>query len=359
MIKILFFVLFFVKLTFSECVPARQEISLPSKMENYPGSYFRIHPTGNYILASGVPINGSSVVMIDLTKKNKNNIIEPKLILTSMNNEAYPVEGSWKLFASPNHDGWSEMQYYGFNQVLDKQKKATSLFSDREHNQFYHSSAELPGSTTTNIKFRTLLWQKGLCKDYELVPENGKLVNKSTSKQYRLCQNLYSENGDDFLGSPILSKDGTEVAARNDDGHAVIYKIADNGDCSIEDDLGYSTSKVNFSYPKKDSKGQIVFAAYDPTGGNSIHIYDRDKKVTKKLSQKGDNSRGTPGYPGMTLDGRVVFIANSTPRKIVIVDPSQLNDDGSVKSGSADPKTCIQIAAQSGVNRTEQGGIGI
>ena len=58
------------------------------------GMYQRIHPDGQYMLTS----NGYGSV-IDLR-----NWSSPQIRRTAANDELYPVEGSWKLVASPNVD---------------------------------------------------------------------------------------------------------------------------------------------------------------------------------------------------------------------------------------------------------------
>jgi hypothetical protein len=335
---IIFSIMFSLNL-FAECVPAITEVKLPSDINT--GMYHRVHPSGNYILVSASGGYGSSVSLVDISATDDEGKSKAKAYITPMKDEAYPVEGSWKLFASPYHsDG---MRYYDFKGVLANEKNATPVFNDSSHNQFYHSSAELPGSNESVLKFRTLLWLGSSCADYEVsYNADGSVKSTTKGKSYELCKNLGKT-----LNNPILSKDGTEVASQNSAGNTVIYKIKSNNDCDLDVDLGYATSKVSFSYPEGNSKGKITFVGSStqmingvPQIVKGVHQYDRDTKETKFLSKDITNA----SYPGMTKDGRVVFI-NKSKHMAITVDPNQLNPDGSIKE---DKSKCIQVVKSTG-----------
>lgn len=337
----LFFLVIFSHNLFAECVPAISEIGLPYDIKT--GRYHRVHPSGNYILISASGDYGSSVSLVDISATTTTGIKEAKAYKTPMIDEAYPVEGSWKLFASPNHtDG---MRYYDFKTVLAKEKNAVPVFNDSNHNQYYHSSAELPGSNESLMKFRTLLWQDSRCADYEVsYNPDGSVKNTKKGNSYELCKNL-----NQTLRNPILSKDGTEVASQDEAGNTVIYKISSNHKCQMDADLGFPTSKVSFSYPDGNSKGKITFVGSStqmingvPQLVNGVHLYDRDTKETKFLSKNISDA----SYPGMTKDGRVVFI-NRNKHTAITVDPNQLNPDGSIKE---DKSKCIQVVNSAGSN---------
>jgi hypothetical protein len=320
---------------FAACIPARVEVDYPEDAPSV-GMYHRVHPSGNYVLGSGIFSGETGVGIIDLTAKDADGNITAKAIQTPMINETYPVEGNWSHLASPLHnDG---MRYYKFDEILDKKKDAKPVMNDPDHNNWYHSAAELPGSTPENFKFRTMLYGNSY-RDYELsYKKDGKLKDSTESKTKYACQNLTSS-----LNSPILSKDGTEVAA-NVGNQTVIYKINDDATCELVESLGFYTSKVNFSYPKPPKKGQIVFKGSAnimvdgvPKRASGVFMYDRDTKVTTRLSSGNDEE---PSYPGMTLDGRVIY-QDIRSRKIVIIDPNQLKADG---TESSDKSKCIQVA---------------
>lgn len=322
----------------AECVPARVEIPFPKSAQGNTGMYHRVHPSGDYVLASGAYGEGHTSVSIwDLKNLDKGHA---KVIKTPMVDETYPVEGSWKLFASPNHDGGT-MKYFKFSDIKAKQEQATEIFSDSEHNQYYHSSAELPGSTGRKMKFRTMLWQNSVYRDYEVsFDANGKMTKETHTETKVACGNKQQ------LSSPILSKDGSEVATQDGNGHTVIYKIKADGSCDLVDEFGFDTGKVNFSY---GNGSQVVFQAsvrQDVNGNqeyvNGIWIYERCKAPAPAGCKRGPRRLSTPAdsdnasYPGMTKDGRVIYIAEG---KFVIVDPKQLHKDGTVNKNA---KSCIQ-----------------
>ena len=332
----------------AECVPPKVSVDYPEDIPHV-GVYHRVHPSGNYVLASKASgtIYGNNVVIIDLTGKNEAGEIEAKGIATPMIDETYPIEGNWDMFASPNHgDG---MRYYKWDDILNKQKGAQPVLTDREHNEWYHSSAERPGSNKRDFKFRTMLYGNRY-RDYSMsFDDKGNLKDKTISQTKRACTNITN-----YLDSPILSKDGSEVASLH--GRAtVILKINDeDSTCQIVDELGVYTSKVNFSYPKPGTKGQVVYVANTITQVNGqyrevsgIHIYDRDSKVHKRLSLPTESSAS---YPGMTEDGRVVYI-NRRERQIVTVDPNQIDGNGNERPGTPNCIRKVGVSTSSPVRK--------
>lgn len=332
--------IFSISQAYGACVPAKVVVEYPENAPS-PGMYHRVHPSGNYVMASGVTNSYEyGVAIIDLTKKDAAGKIQAKLVKTPMINETYPVEGSWSHLASPLHnDG---MRYYKFSEVLEKEDKADPVMNDKRHSNWYHSAAELPGSTPTKYKFRTMLYGEQY-RDYTIeYNQNGKVTKTENTDTMNACRNLTGA-----LDSPILSKDGTEVAGRTNEG-TTIYKIKPDSTCEVVDVIPFHTSKVNFSYPKPPKKGQVVFKGNanimvdgSPQRVSGVFLYDRDTKTTTRLS--GDND-DEPSYPGMTKDGRVIY-QNIGSREIVIVDPNQLNVDGTEKS---DKSQCIQLQATGG-----------
>lgn len=137
----------------AECIAPREFINF-----SHNGQYHRVHPSGNYVLYS----NGG-VSIADIS--DRSNV---KTIQTRMRQETYPVEsatGGWDLLASPyDSDG---MNYYQMKDILAKQAQATSVYKDKENDQYYHSSAELPGSTADVKKVRTLLYGRTY-REYEM-----------------------------------------------------------------------------------------------------------------------------------------------------------------------------------------------
>lgn len=329
---------------FAKCVPAKVTIDYPDEVPHV-GMYHRVHPTGKYIIASGA-VQGAGenrIAVIDLTSKDSDGNIEAKYIPSPLIDETYPVEGSWSHLASPRNRGTAQdgMRYYKFSDILEKNKDATPVFNDPQHDQWYHSAAELPGSKPEKYKFRTMLYGNRY-RDYSFTyDKDGRMTDKTQTETKSACTNLTQH-----LDSPILSKDGTEIAHNTGNG-TVIYKIKDDASCEAVDTIGYFTSKVSFSYPKAGKKGAIAFNANarhmvngTPTQSNGIFIYDRDSKETRRITTAQENSAA---YPGYLQDGRVAYILKNE-RQIVIVDPNQLNDDGTTKQ---DDNKCIHEESSS------------
>jgi len=287
------------------------------------GAYMRVHPYGKYVIFS----SGLEAHIVDLTEKNGGKI-NPKVVQTPLRNEAYPVEGTWRIISSYNdHDGVrTGMGYYSFKDLLAKQRDAKLFYLDSNHNQYYSSSAELPDSSAKKIHFRTQLWSSS-SKDYTVALNSDGSLGKVTEGTKRtLCANIGQ-----LYSVPILSKDGTELSTQIVGQSTLkILSIHNDGTCSVEEDLQVAGSKANFSYPVHGKKGSLVFADPDPraakngrSSDNVIFSYDRDKKKMKRISSPWLDSY--PSYPGYTKDGRIIYktTRNGVPG-IVIADPSKI-----------------------------------
>jgi hypothetical protein len=352
----------------SNCVPLREFI--PSN-ESSNGNYLRVHPSGDYALYSGGRTGG--VEIVDFTKIGENGKPISKLIKTPMSNEAYPVEGRWDLIASP-YDKLG-MSYYPFNDFADgsiqDKAKISPIFSDKSHDEYYHSSAELPGGKKGNYDFRTTLWKDRWTKDYSVTTDaSGKREVKPKGERYQICQNIFAppkpkENVDlvkiqaqltmleneyfgrapftaaatmdrkqeiqteytrvsllrgnnrgQTLSQPILSKDGSMIAGiPSDKSTTHIYKIKENGDCELVKDLGIRTSKVSFSYSEKNQLPMLTYTAEGSAVGKvvrGVYVYDLQTEKSFPISTEAAENAS---YPGFTRDGRIVYKARDSDGK--------------------------------------------
>lgn len=375
----------------ADCVPARTYVKLPASMGGgYGAQYTRVHPSGNYMLVSG--FNG--VKIFDL-RTNPATIID-----TPMRDEAYPVQPNWDLIASPNHG--NGMRYYSFDKILNSKENTDPEFNDSSHNEYYHSSAELPGSSKANKTIRTLLWSNRRYKDYSVTRSGSNAFSvQSSGDQKEICsggivepgvpqltearrlqlqqqaeplrqrlrllevefyndsttenrrdqiRNEYSQVSNELepiesqlnagyvrIDQPILSTNGTEFAGIYK-GNTKIFKI-DGDKCTVDKDLGFDTSKVNFSHAKPGKKGSIAFAA-----NGRAYIYDRDKDLQIEIGTNQEGIDGYYSYPGFTRDGRLIYqVRKDGEYQIAIVDPNQVDSrlgscidaEGGVDSGVA------------------------
>lgn len=272
------------------------------------GAYLRVHPSGNYLLYSVA--TSRLVEIVDLTRKNQQG--QPLIISTSMTAETAPVEGRWEFLAAPRYE--SSMSYFSFQDFLDnpEAKAVKPIFTDSEHNDYYHSSAELPGGESSNYTFRTTLFQNGWTRDYSVVKTaTGKKEIKPKGKRYHICSNIFSSSANDkkpILTQPVLSKDGTLIAGLPTHKTTThVYRIKENGDCDLVKDIGVRTWKVNFSYPEKNKLPMLTYSASGNAANNFLrkaYIYDLESSKSFALTDK-DYESDT--FPGFTKDGRVIY----------------------------------------------------
>ena len=284
--------------------------------------YIRVHPTGNYVLYSTGSYGNPGVEIADLTETaSGTGQIKPRIISTPLYNEAYPCEGSWTLISSCQEA--NGMVYYNFKDILESAEKAKPVFNDKDHDQYYQSCAEFPGSTPEQLRFRMLLYGKS-SRIYTL---NKGQPSAVFGPKKDICSNIGIEES---VSQPILSKDGTEVAAYFD-GSQRVFRINDNnGTCREVENLKYPTGKVSFSYRTLSDPGMIAFSTPDTIGvsgelkpseslGNKIYVFDRGTKRTYRISQPWLDESAF--YPGFTRDGRVIYATKRNGKNgIVIVD---------------------------------------
>lgn len=336
-----------------ECYPEKEFVVY----QNGGGIYNRIHPSGDYVLYTSN--RGTGVSIADLTQKNSEGKIVVKEIRTPMTGETYPVEGRWDLLAAPYAPGG--MAYYQLSDILnvDAPQNALPIFKDKKHDQFYHSSAELPGGKSEKYEFRTTLWEGQWTQDYQVTTdEAGKRKVEKKGQRYKVCENIFNPKtaglssaerialqeekakiereyltsalterdrmdmrhqeisrllnptSANSLSQPTLSKDGTMIAGipvGKDTTH--IYKIKENGDCELVKDIGIRTSKISFSYPEGRKLPLITFMNdnFAPQASRGAYVYDLNTDLSFKVSGETD----ADGYPGFTKDGRVVYSGSS------------------------------------------------
>lgn len=355
------------------CVPKREFILAP---DNTGGAYLRVHPEGTHLIVS------DPARIWDVSNRNEQGGVQIKSLTVPLNAETYPVEGDWKLLASPrNADG---MHYYQFDEILSGQKKVSPTFTDPDTDEFYHSVAELPGSNDDELKFRTVLYSSQKFQDYSvkrdsngrytkvtkglsgnlcsrirgIAPPDKRLIeaelekanaqmaaltklsprpqgfferlNTVTNEIYRL-QRVLSAEGMMYIETPVISKDGTElVGTMGKPPTTKVLKIINESECELIEDLGFQTSKAMFSYPEAGKKGKLVFTSQElgagqgSNGGNvqRVYVYDRDTKVTSVVS---DLEETFSSYPNLTRDGRIMYLSKRNGcAGLSIVDLNQL-----------------------------------
>ena len=164
------------------CVPPKENIEI-----RHSGQYHRMHPSGNYFIYT----SGNSANLVDITDRSK-----PKDLRTDLKLETYPVEsanGGWSLLASPLSAGGQGMNFFNFNDVLNGQQgQVKPVYKDQQFGEWYHSTAELPGSTVDNKKVRMLLYSNRRFKDYNMkIGSNGAVDSATTLQTGQICDNIF------------------------------------------------------------------------------------------------------------------------------------------------------------------------
>lgn len=177
-----------ISLAYGDCLPARETVYAP-----HEGHYHRIHPSGNYFIYS----KDKNITLVDITDRK-----DPRYVVTKMREETYPVEaasGGWDLIASPIEGGSQGpkggMEYYKFQDFIDQLNEGKThqkpAFTDPNHGEFYHSTAELPGSTATSKKIRTLLYSNQAYREYDVkISPDGDVTSLNKSEVKFLCPDV-------------------------------------------------------------------------------------------------------------------------------------------------------------------------
>ena len=152
------------------------------------------------------------------------------------------------LFVTPGKEE-SGLEFYVASGVLERGRAGegehvTPVFVDIQMADQYPSVGILetqPGRRTT---YRILVsWFEGLAiRDYEVTWVGSASVRVTPrSPKLEACRGW-------ALSTPMLSKDGREIAARDETtGTTKIFRLARNGSCQLVYDIGRQTSKVAFS----------------------------------------------------------------------------------------------------------------
>ncbi len=311
----------------AKCIPANEYIPFVGKATKPNsngmialGMYSRISPDGRFVLRSFSGDHLSAVTLMEIFKQ-PNGQKGARAYETDFDNEAFPVQGSWRFLV--DIDG----SHYLVKDIVTLQKDARKQFRGGITG-FYTAAAEKPGASDQSIQIRTLSWPSERVGD-QLEQGVGQLTNetiyvrknpdKSYSKYdsfgpYYMCSNIQKTEGMTY-SLPMISTDGTEFSAlpQNPADRKVsmrVYKFgADNKSCEKSDDLNVATSKAIFGIAQNGKKAPVVFlsgSTVDNRPAYGIHLYDRDLKRTFFV---GDRAKrvSADSFPGMTKDGRVVY----------------------------------------------------
>jgi len=288
----------------------RGDITSKVPINHTPSYFYKPTPDGRYVGFSSEEESGN--FLFDLHTRTY-----------------YPIPGSYdpvfaqntRLLATPI-DGY---KFYRLEDLMRDNRNAVPIYHDTTVPGVYESIGILSKSTN-EVSFR-MISESGsdhYMRDYkEHISRRGQTIKvEPISPRKDLCPSF------DFK-LPMLSKDGRELGGlhlnastafeddSSDTGTSTkIFSIADNGTCTIADDLGVKTGKISFSYDKRyityhqfKTAGEDYSNYYinvpDADFTSDIYVYDRH---TGEHYQLTSNTNSNSMYPEFLLNGSVIFV---------------------------------------------------
>ena len=287
--------------TLSTTLPAAAEGGRPLveyEAVGTPGAYFRWVP-GRQALAYE---SGRRIYLLDL--------VDGRSRLASGYIDFIPTPDG-RYFVSPGQDR-DGLSFYEADEVFEAARADTPgsvapFFTDRRMRDQYPSVGILEQEESRTVYRVLTSWFEGIVyRDYEvqLDPRTGFPQVRPIGEPVAPCRET-------SLSTPIMSQDGTEVAARDEStGTTKIFQMLTTGRCNQVLDLGIQTGKVAwhrtgrllaFARPRvRRGRG----AADESSRG--IFLFDRDQRRLTRLS---DTEGASPvAFPDFIGDDSVVFL---------------------------------------------------
>ncbi len=286
--------------TLSTTLPAASEggrLLVEYEAIGTPGAYFRWVP-GRQALAYE---SGRRIYLLDL--------VDGRSRLASGYIDFIPTpDGRYFVSPAPNRGGLS---FYEADEVFEAARANTRVsvapfFTDRRMRDEYPSVGILEQEESRTVYRVLTSWFEGIVyRDYEVQvdPRTGVPRVRPIGEPVTPCMGT-------SLSIPIMSQDGTEVAARDEStGTTKIFRILTAGRCNEVLDLGVQTSKVAWHRTGR----LLAFAtpsvrrrrAADESS-RGIFVFDRDQRRLTRLS---DSEGASPiAFPDFIGDDSVVFL---------------------------------------------------
>ncbi|MBC7420142.1 MAG: hypothetical protein H7328_05390 [Bdellovibrio sp.] len=338
------------------------------------GTYSRISPDGKFVLRSIAGSHTSKVTLNEIFT-NTNGKKLARSYNTRMDNEAFPVQGTWRYVVDPGGD------HYQPKEILNKQKDARKSFNGGI-NGFYTAAAELPSLDPNSIKILSLSGPTTSNNEATELTTAVVYLKKNSSGQYEfdkeskrtsICGNLKNEK---MFTMPMISVDGTEFSAvptspANGKPSSRIYKL-EGANCILDDDLGFITAKTIFGFARDGKKAPVIFMGNSVMDSeevgkkinvSGVHYYDRDLKKSFYIGDRSTDLQ-VDAFPGATKDGRIIVgakwkeIQKDVPVEqsgYVIMDPFQSESMRKLPDHMR-PKKCITRSEVAAAEK-EQAGI--
>ena len=273
------------------------------------GSYERFSPDGRFVLRS---FSGAKLGQVSLMELPELGGTVVRAYATPLQNEAFPVQGSWRWLVNVNGD------HYRLQDVLQQQTSARPQFRGGMTG-FYAAASELPGDQPGQVKIRSLSWPNA---DGEESMSLGALSSRTLTvdlAQQRIvadsgrvyhCRDRAREDGA-MYALPMISVDGTEYAAMPQNpvqGQPTmrIYGFGDDGKgCELRDTFAHASGKTIFGFSQGQPGGDL---AYEYRG--QAWWYSRTLQQAFNLATPPAHAGETltaSAFPGLTRDGRVIY----------------------------------------------------
>ena len=273
------------------------------------GSYERFSPDGRFVLRS---FSGARLGQVSLMELPAFGGTVLRAYTTPLQNEAFPVQGSWRWLVNVNGD------HYRLQDVLRQQAQARPLFRGGMTG-FYAAAAELPGDQPGQVKIRSLSWPNADGEDSMGV---GSLSSRTLTvdlAQQRIvadsgrvyhCRDRAREDGA-MYALPMLSVDGTEFAAMPQNpvqGQPTmrIYGFGDDGKgCGLRDTFAHASGKTIFGFPGAGQGGDLAYEYRGQAWWYSRALQQAFNLAT--LPARAGETLTASAFPGLTRDGRVIY----------------------------------------------------
>lgn len=207
-----------------------------------------------------------------------------------------------RLFVTPGpHRGG--LEFYDAEQVFDDGRRAQPRHVDRRMRDQYPSVGVLrSGDVGDRVSYRVLTsWFSSVVfRDYEVTfGSSGGVTVRPLGAPVTPCRTR-------AVSIPILSRDGSEMAARDEStGTTKIYRLDDEGGCEEVLDLGFQTGKVAFGPERR----RVAFAippgvragrlGVGRSGRAGVFVFDRlDGRTTQVPRSGGVNRLTFPEFVG-------------------------------------------------------------
>ena len=263
-----------------------------------PSAYFRWVP-GRQALAYE---SGRRIYLLDL--------VDGRSRLASGYIDFVPTPDG-RYFVTPGRDR-DGLGFYEADEVFEAARANTPtsvapFFTDRLMRDQYPSVGILEQEESRTVYRVLTSWFDGIVyRDYEVQ------VNPRTgAPRVRPIGEPVTRCSETSLSTPIMSQDGTEVAARDEStGTTKIFRILRAGLCTEVLDLGVPTGKVAwhrtgrllaFARPRVRRRREEI-----DEGSRGIFLFDRDQRRLTRLS---DSEGASPvAFPDFIGDDSVVFL---------------------------------------------------